>query len=264
MKLTNQSKTIMGTIAGDVIGSVYEWHNVKTTDFPLYTSRSTFTDDTILSVAVADCIVNEKDFAKTIWEYGNQYPGRGFGGRFKKWLASENPSPYDSFGNGSAMRVSPVGFAFKDIETVLEVAKQSAVVSHSHAEGVKGAQAVAAAVFLAHQGQTKADIKTYITTTFAYDINFTLDEIRPNYKFDVTCQGSVPQAIVAFLESSDYENAIRLAISIGGDSDTIAAITGGIAAAFYKEIPSEIYDFATSKLPDNFIKILNQFEEQFI
>ncbi len=261
--MKSNSNTIIGAVIGDVIGSVFEWNNIKTTDFDLFNPKCDFTDDTVLTIAVADCILNKKDFAKTIWEYGRKYRGRGYGGSFRKWLKEDKPKPYGSFGNGSAMRASAVGFAFEDIETVLEVAKQSAEVTHNHPEGIKGAQATATAIFLARQGKSKQDIKDYITQTFDYNLDFTLDEIRPTYKFDVTCQGSVPQAIVAFLESSDFESAIRLAISIGGDSDTIACITGGIASAFYKQIPTEIMDFVVDKLPSEYIEIMNKFDEKY-
>ena len=261
--VTSNSNTIIGAVIGDVIGSVFEWNNIKTTDFNLFNPKCDFTDDTVLTIAVADCILNKKDFAKAIWEYGRKYRGRGYGGSFRNWLQEDNLRPYGSFGNGSAMRASAVGFAFNDIETVMEVAKQSAEVTHNHPEGIKGAQATATAIFLSRQGKSKQEIKDYITQTFNYNLDFTLDEIRPTYKFDVTCQGSVPQAIVAFLESSDFENAIRLAISIGGDSDTIACITGGIASAFYKLIPTEIMDFVVDKLPSEYIEIMNKFDEQY-
>lgn len=264
MKMTNQSMSVLGSVIGDVIGSVYEWNNVKTTDFALFTANSNFTDDTVLTIAVADCILNNKDFSKTIWEYGRKYSGRGYGGNFINWLNSYDRIPYGSFGNGSAMRVSPVGFAFNDIEAVLKAAKQSAEVSHNHPEGIKGAQATAIAIFLARKGKTKEEIREFITSNFNYNLDFTLDEIRPAYKFDVTCQGSVPQAILAFIESSDFENAIRLAISIGGDSDTIACITGGIASAYYKQIPTEILEFVVDKLPNEFIEIINKFDEKYI
>lgn len=259
----SNSNTIIGAVIGDVIGSVFEWNNIKTTDFDLFNPKCDFTDDTVLTIAVADCILNKKDFAKTIWEYGRKYRGRGYGGSFRNWLQEDNLKPYGSFGNGSAMRASAVGFAFNDIETVMEVAKQSAEVTHNHPEGIKGAQATATAIFLARQGKSKQAIKDYITQTFDYNLDFTLNEIRPTYKFDVTCQGSVPQAIVAFLESSDFENAIRLAISIGGDSDTIACITCGIASAFYQQIPTEIMDFVVDKLPGEYIEIMNKFDEKY-
>lgn len=262
-RMKSNSNTIIGAVIGDVIGSVFEWNNIKTTDFDLFNPKCDFTDDTVLTIAVADCILNKKDFAKTIWEYGRKYRGRGYGGSFRKWLKEDKPKPYGSFGNGSAMRASAVGFAFEDIETVLEVAKQSAEVTHNHPEGIKGAQATATSIFLARQGKSKQEIKDYITQTLDYNLDFTLDEIRPTYKFDVTCQGSVPQAIVAFLESSDFESAIRLAISIGGDSDTIACITGGIASAFYKQIPTEIMDFVVDKLPSEYIEIMNKFDDKY-
>lgn len=261
--MTSNSNTIIGAVIGDVIGSVFEWNNIKKTDFNLFDPKCDFTDDTVLTIAVADCILNKKDFAKTIWEYGRKYRGRGYGGSFRNWLQEDDLKSYGSFGNGSAMRASAVGFAYNDIETVMEVAKQSAEVTHNHPEGIKGAQATATSIFLSRQGKSKQEIKDYITQTFDYNLDFTLDEIRPTYKFDVTCQGSVPQAIVAFLESSDFENAIRLAISIGGDSDTIACITGGIASAFYKQIPTEIMDFVVDKLPNEYIEIMNKFDEQY-
>jgi len=216
-------------VIGDVIGSVFEWNNIKTTDFNLFNPKCDFTDDTVLTIAVTDCILDKKDLAKTIGNMVENNRGRGYGGSFRNWLQEDNLKPYGSYGNGSAMRASAVGFAFDDLETVLQFAKQTAEVTHNHPEGIKGAQATATAIFLARQGKSKQEIRNYITSTFNYNLDFTLNEIRPTYNFDVTCQGSVPQAIVAFLESSDFENAIRLAISIGGDSDTIACITGGIA-----------------------------------
>lgn len=255
------SNTLIGAVIGDVIGSVYEWNNIKTTAFDLFHPKCDFTDDTVLTIAVADCLINQKEFGKTIWLYGRTYEGRGYGRSFKKWLQEEHLQPYGSFGNGSAMRASAVGFVYQELETVLEVAKQTAEVTHHHPEGIKGAQATAAAVALARQGASKQEIKAYISQTFGYDLNFTLDAIRPTYTFDVSCQGSVPQAIVAFLESTDFENAIRLAISIGGDSDTIACITGAIAAAYYKQIPKEILDFVWTKLPSEFVDILLKFDE---
>lgn len=257
--LVVNSNTIIGAIIGDVIGSVFEWNNTKSTEFDFFNPKCDFTDDTVLTIAVTDCILNKKDFSTTIWEYGRKYRGRGYGGNFRKWLYGDNLEPYQSYGNGSAMRVSAVGFAFNDIDTVMEVAKQSAEVTHNHREGIKGAQATAVAIFLARQGKTKQEIKEFITSTFSYNLDFSLDEIRATYTFDVTCQGSVPQAIVAFLESFDFESAIRLAISIGGDSDTIACITGGIASAYYKHIPAEIIDFVLGKLPSEYIEIIYKF-----
>jgi len=260
-KKSNTKMTIIGAIIGDVMGSVYEFDNIRTTEFDMFNPKCDFTDDTVLTIAVADCLLNDKDMARTIWEYGRAYPGRGYGGRFYDWLQQDHLKPYGSFGNGSAMRVSAVGFAFDDMDTVLEVARQTAAVTHDHPEGIKGAQATAAAILLARQGKSKQEMKDYLSQKFSYDLDFTLDEIRPTYEFDETCQGTVPPAIVAFLESSDFEHAIRLAISIGGDSDTIACITGGIASAYYKQIPVAMVEFALERLPPEYIKILNEFDE---
>ncbi len=258
--MNKNKSTLLGAIAGDIIGSIYEVRNVRSTDFPLFTDGSDFTDDTVLTVAVADAILNERDFGQTIWKYGRKHRNRGYGGMFIRWLQERNPKPYGSYGNGSAMRVSPVGCACNTMEEVLELAKRSAEVTHNHPEGIKGAQATAAAVFLAKINTTKKDIREYIALRFGYNLDFTLDNIRPHYEFNATCQGSVPEAIVAFLESEDYEDAVRLAISIGGDSDTIACIAGGIAAAYYKHIPDEILDPVLDRLPADFIDIVDRFD----
>ena len=257
-------QTILGAIAGDVIGSVYEFNNTRTTDFPLFKRETTFTDDTVMTIAIADAILHNKDFAQTILDYGKRYPNRGYGTSFFKWLAHDTPPPYNSWGNGSAIRVSAVGFAYNDLDTVLKKAEKTAVVTHNHPEGIKGAQATAAAIFLARTGKNKAEIKAYIEQKFGYDLDFTLDEIRPTFPFDESCQGTVPQSIVAFLESTDYDSAIRLAISLGGDSDTIACITGGIAIAFYKEMSQVIVDkIRREYLPPAFVTIIDEFDLVF-
>ncbi|MBI1669842.1 ADP-ribosylglycohydrolase family protein [Capnocytophaga periodontitidis] len=258
-------QTILGAIAGDVIGSVYEFNNTRTTDFPLFKRETTFTDDTVMTIAIADAILHNKDFAQTILDYGKRYPNRGYGTSFFKWLAHDTPAPpYNSWGNGSAMRVSAVGFAYNDLDKVLKKAEKTAVVTHNHPEGIKGAQATAAAIFLARTGKNKAEIKAYIEQKFGYDLDFTLDEIRPTFPFDENCQGTVPQSIVAFLESTDYDSAIRLAISLGGDSDTIACITGGIAIAFYKEMSQVIVDkIRREYLPPAFVTIIDEFDLVF-
>ena len=258
-------QTILGAIAGDVIGSVYEFNNTRTTDFPLFKRETTFTDDTVMTIAIADAILHNKDFAQTILDYGKRYPNRGYGTSFFKWLAHDTPAPpYNSWGNGSAMRVSAVGFAYNDLDKVLKKAEKTAVVTHNHPEGIKGAQATAAAIFLARTGKNKAEIKAYIEQKFGYDLDFTLDEIRPTFPFDESCQGTVPQSIVAFLESTDYDSAIRLAISLGGDSDTIACITGGIAIAFYKEMSQVIVDkIRREYLPTTFVTIIDEFDLVF-
>ncbi len=259
--MKNKKHTILGAIAGDVIGSVYVYKHNKSIDFKLFNEQSQFTDDTVLTLAIADAIMHKKDYAKTVWDYGNKYSYAGYGGMFHYWLSSDRLEPYNSYGNGSAMRVSAVGFAYDTMENVLKVTEQTASITHNHEEGIKGAQAIASAIFLARKGKSKEEIKDFIEQTFHYDLSFTLDEIRADYEFDATCQGSVPQSIVAFLESTDYENAIRLAISIGGDSDTIACMTGGIAVAYYNDIPNYIVDFVMKRLPQEFIDTINEFEE---
>jgi len=250
---------MIGAIAGDVIGSVHEFSNIKTEDFPLFSPGSTFTDDTVMTIAVADSILTGKGYAAAFKEWGRLYPHAGYGGMFKQWLRSDDSKPYNSFGNGSAMRVSPVGFAFDSLDKVLEEAKKSAEVTHNHPEGIKGAQSVAAAIFLARTGKDKKEIKDYIEATFNYDLSATLAEIRPDYRFDPTCQGSVPQAIIAFLESSDYEDAVRKAISLGGDTDTQACITGGIAQAYYKTINDDILKKVRALMDGRLLDVLDLF-----
>lgn len=250
---------MIGAIIGDIIGSRLEKNNIKSKDFELFTEESKFTDDTVLTIAIADCILHSKDYEEMVKAYGKKYPAAGYGKTFKKWLAGTIEGPYNSWGNGSAMRVSPIGFAFEEEEHVLEEAKKSAEITHNHEEGIKGAQALAMSVFLARKGKSKHEIKTYVEEKFGYDLNRTIDEIRPNYKFDVSCQGSVPESIIAFLESENFEDAIRNAISIGGDSDTIASMTGAISEAYYTDIPKEIMDKMNTYLPDDFKQIINQF-----
>lgn len=196
-------------------------------------------------------------------EYALEYPGAGYGGTFKKWMIGEIDGAYNSWGNGSAMRVSAVGWAFNDLKTVLVEAEKSAVITHNHPEGVKGAQAIAAAVFMARMGKSKDAIKKYITSTFDYDLERKIAEIRPTYDFDVSCQGSVPEAIIAFLEGDDFEGTIRLAISLGGDSDTIAAMAGGIAEAFYGGIPEKIEAETRKLLPENFLRVIHSFYQKY-
>jgi ADP-ribosylglycohydrolase len=250
--LPNKETTMLGAIAGDMIGSIYEFNNIKTKDFPLFSDDSYFTDDTILSAAVAHTILTNSNYTEKFKQYYQRYPHPlgGYGVNFTIWASSDNTEPYNSWGNGSAMRVSPVGFAFNDLDSVLQEAKRSAEVTHNHPEGIKGAQATAAAIFLGRTGNSKDAIKSYIQKTFGYDLERTIDEIRPEYTFHVSCQGSVPEAIIAFLESTDYEDAIRNAVSIGGDSDTIACITGGIAHAFYGKVPEAIAQEALSRLDE--------------
>jgi len=291
----SDKKLIIGAIAGDIIGSVFEWHNVKTVEFDLFCNKSKFTDDSVLTLATMAAILNQKGYSETYQLFGRNYPHRGYGGNFSSWIYSENPKPYNSFGNGSAMRVSPVGWYAKSLDEVMAEAQKSAEVTHNHPEGIKGAQAVAVAVFLARNGKTKEEIRSYIVDTFGksnggnsrikvrndgtirvkkshddtdpqdkeefldYQLQRNLDEIRPYYSFDVTCEGSVPAAILCFLESTDFENAIRLAVSLGGDSDTIACITGGIAEAYYQDIPEYIVKNVLTILPKELVSIIEQF-----
>ncbi len=254
---------MLGAIAGDVIGSVFERNNVKTTEFPLFCEKSKFTDDTVLTIAVADSILNKKTYTTVFIEYAANYPKAGFGKGFKQWLNSPNFEPFSNAGNGTAMRVSPVGFAFDTLDKVMDESKKSAATTITHPEGVKGAQSVASSIFLARQGKSKVEIKEFIEKTFGYNLSRTLDEIRPTYTFDVTCQGSVPIAIISFLESDSYEDAVRKAISVGGDSDTIACIAGGIAQACYKNIPSEIVENIKTRLPNNFWATIEKFNQVY-
>jgi ADP-ribosylglycohydrolase len=254
---------MIGAIAGDIIGSVFEGRNVKSTNFDLFSARSNFTDDTVMTLAVAACILHGRDYAKVLKEYGRKFPHRGYGGRFRDWLYSDSLSPYYSFGNGSAMRVSPIGFAFDSLGRVLSAAEASAAVTHNHPEGIKGAQAIASCIFLAKTGEGKAAIRNYVEKTFGYSLDRSIAEMRPTYRFDETCQGSVPQAIRAFLESENYEDAIRLAISLGGDSDTIACMTGGIAQACYREIPEHIIREVRRILDTDLLSVVDLFKIRY-
>ena len=257
-------KFLCGAIAGDIIGSFYERNATKKTDFYLFTPFSKFTDDTVMTVANADWLVTRDSLLGVMQDYGNRYPHAGYGGMFRSWLREDEPKPYNSFGNGSAMRVSPVGWAFDTLEETLEAAKQSAEITHNHPEGIKGAQATAACIFMARTGKSKQEIKDYIEKRFGYNLNSTCDEIRPTYDFDVTCQGSVPESIIAFLESTDFENAIRLAVSLGGDADTMGAITGGIAEAYYGGVPEHIRKEVLKRLPNEFIEVMQKFYQKFV
>lgn len=231
---------MIGALAGDIVGSIYEWNNIKTKSFPLFSPRCFFTDDSVLTIALADAILHDLDYAKTMKAYYRRYPDADYGGRFRSWATSDRSQPYNSWGNGAAMRISPVGYAYDTLEEVLAHAQKYTEITHNHPEGIKGAQATAASIWLGRMGEPKAKIKRYIEGTFGYDLSLTCDQIRPTYTFDESCQGTVPQAIIAFLESVDFEDALRNAISLGGDSDTLACITGGIAQAFYGGVPADI------------------------
>ena len=258
---------MLGAIAGDVIGSVYEQLPVRSTEFPLFPRRVRFTDDTVLTIATAEAILTGGDYRQAYLDWGRRYPAAGYGPGFKRWLMHDNPPPLGSMGNGSAMRVSPIGFAFDSVGEVLHEARQSAMVSHDHPEGIKGAQAVALAVYLARTGATKDDIRRETAGRFGYDLNRTIAEIRPTYRtgtrFDMTCEGSVPEAILAFLDGDSYEDAVRLAVSLAGDSDTQACIAGAIAGAFYGRVPSDIAAEVRSRLTPEMLAVLDVFESTF-
>lgn len=255
---------MLGAIAGDVIGSVHEGTGTKTKRFPLFGRHARFTDDTVLSVAVAECLLTGERYDDAFHRYYARYRHAGYGGTFHKWASSGDRRPYNSWGNGSAMRVSPVAWAFDSFEDVVREAERSAEVTHDHPEGIRGAQATAAAIFLARTGQTKTAIRAVMEGTFGYDLNRALDEIRPTYAFEVSCQKSVPESIVAFLESEDYEDAVRNAISLGGDADTMACIAGAIAEAFYGGVPASIEWEVQRRLDPELWKVVERFRERYV
>jgi len=254
---------MIGAITGDIIGSIYEWHNIKTTEFELFAPGCRFTDDTVLTVALADAILCGSDYGIKLKEYFHRYPNAGYGSSFVEWAQSPLSLSYNSWGNGAAMRISPAGFAYETLEVTLKKSESFTSITHDHPEGIKGGCATAAAIFLARTGQSKPEIKAFIESNYGYNLDRTLDEIRPTYHFDVSCQGTVPEAIIAFLESKDFEDAIRKAISLGGDSDTLACITGGIAQAFYGGVPDWIMEKAYSILDEPLGEITKQFMVKF-
>lgn len=257
---------LLGTIIGDTVGKRFEWNSTKDKNFePLITDESSFTDDTLLTIATADCILHDPtlNYTKYYQQWGVKYPTVGFGGTFMEWIYLDDPRPYNSWGNGSAMRVAPVGWAYDNLEDVLKNAAISANVTHSHVEGLKGAQATASAIFMARKGCTKEDIRLFVSNTFGYNLQRHSDDIRPDYSFHVSCQKSVPESIISFLDSTSFEDCIRIAVSLGGDSDTMAAIAGSIAEPFYKVIPKELGDICVSRMSQEMIDIYNEFNEKY-
>jgi ADP-ribosylglycohydrolase len=250
---------MIGAIAGDIIGSEYEFGRTKSKDFPLFGPDSRFTDDSVLTVAVAKAILTDGDYRRAVLDFGRRYPDANYGVRFAEWLRSTDPKPYNSWGNGSAMRASPVGLAFGTVDDVLREAVRTAEFTHDHPEGVKGAQAAALTVFLARTARDKDVIRKEISVRFGYDLARTVDEIRPGYQHDESCQRTVPEAIIAFLESTSYEDAVRNAVSLGGDSDTLACITGGIAEAFYGPVKPGIMQKVREILTPELWKITERF-----
>ena len=255
---------MLGSLTGDIVGSIYEWNNIKTTEFPLFQDHCHFTDDSVLTVALAESILTGESYASTMKRYFRRYPRAGYGNNFLKWAQGENSCQYDSWGNGSAMRISPAAWAFDSLPEVLQKAAQYSMPTHGHPEGVKGAQATAAAIYLGRTGASKEEIRGYISATFLYDLTRSCDDIRPDYGFDVSCRGTVPQALIAFLESSDFESALRLAISLGGDSDTLACITGGIAQAYYRGVPQPIAERTLCFLDEPLKRVTLEFEQKFV
>lgn len=257
---------MLGAVAGDIIGSSYEFAGRKDFDFELFPGENRFTDDTVMTLAVAKWLIQyderyhtKEQLVSCIKELGLSYPYAGYGSMFHAWLWREASYAYKSYGNGSAMRVSPIGLYADTLDEALELARMSAEVSHSHPEGIKGAQAVAAAVWMANNGYPKNAIREYIEHKFGYDMSRTIDEIRPTYKWDSSCQGSVPEAIIAFLDGKDFEDVVRLAVSLGGDADTQAAIAGGIASCIYP-IPEHITAECEKRLPPELLEIMRNFE----
>ena len=263
---------MIGAVLGDIVGSIYEFDNIKTKDFELFSKDCLFTDDTVMTVAVAQALMGyehidadnvcefKEKLITVMHEIGIQYPDCGYGGHFLVWILRNKREPYNSFGNGSAMRVSSVGWFAKNLEEAEFIAKATAEVSHNHPDGIKGAVATAGAIYLARTGATMEEIKKYIAGY--YTIDFTLQEIRLSYDYDITCRGTVPQAMQAFFESTDFEDAIRNAISIGGDSDTLAAITGSVAEAFYG-IDEELKETALSYLDETLLDVVERFESKY-
>ena len=262
-----------GAILGDIIGSPFEFdRGDKTKDFKLFSRRSHFTDDSVMTLAVCEALLKvgqdvtvkeiEDAIISSMQSWGRRYPHAGYGGYFRRWLTARHPEPYNSYGNGSAMRVSAAGWLYDSLEKTRVVAKATANVTHNHPEGIKGAEATASAIFMARNGSSKEEIKKYIENEFHYDLNRTLNEIRPGYHMDETCQKTVPEAIIAFLEAKDFEDAIRNAISVGGDSDTLAAITGSVAEAYYG-VPTSIRKRAITFLDERLLEILLKFESRY-
>ena len=260
-------KGIIGTIAGDIIGSTHEFHPIKTKDFNLFNKYSIFTDDTVMTLAIAKWLCEDKDskevLIRCVKDFGNRYPNAGYGGMFKNWLSQESPESYGSWANGSAMRVSPCAWVAESLEESQRLAELSAIITHDHPEGVKGALATSDAIYLARVGASKDEIREHVEVRYEYDLNRTVDEIRPSYSFDVSCAGSVPESIICFLDAKDFEDTIRNAVSLGGDADTQAAIAGSIAAAYW-DVPKNIAYKSIHRLDYFLLNAFIDFEETVI
>ncbi len=253
---------MLGAVIGDIVGSVYETTPIKSKEFAFFHPSATFTDDTICTLAIADCLLSGGAFDRYLRGYVRSYPDRGYGQMFLEWASADNAPAYGSWGNGAAMRVGPVAYAADTLESALALARQTAIVSHDHVEAIKGAQAVAASIYLALSGESAAKIRAYICDQFDYRLDNTVDAIRPGYAFDVSCQGTVPPAIICALDAEDFEDAIRNAVSLGGDSDTLACITGAIAEVLYG-IPNPIRQEGQSRLPSELLEVMHRFEDKY-
>lgn len=260
---------MIGAIIGDIVGSRFEWHNHRSKEFELFTPKCFTTDDSIMTLAIGEALMcSRSDWSdlgaqavRCMQAIGRPYPNCGYGGRFHRWIYSDHPHPYKSYGNGAAMRVSACGFVAGSLDEAKALSRAVTKVTHNHPEGLKGAEATTVAIYMARSGSSMAEIREVIDREY-YPMNFTLDEIRPTYRFNETCQGTVPQALMAFFESTGFEDAIRNAISVGGDSDTLAAITGGIAQAYYG-VPGDLHDQAVSYLDPSLFDILQRFETRY-
>ena len=254
---------MLGAIAGDIIGSAWEATGEKRYDFPLFSRQSRFTDETVMTVAVAHALLDGRDYAEAMREYGMRYPFAGYGLQFSRWLCDERMGPYGSYGNGGAMRVTPVAYATHSIDAVLEEAARAAAPTHNHPEGIRGAQAIALAVFLARSAVDKEDIRREIASRFHYDLSRTVDDIRLRYLRDLTAAGSVPDSIISFLDADSFEAAVRNAVSLGGDTDTMACMAGAIAEAYFGGVPPPIVREVENRLPADFQRVIDRFAERY-
>ncbi len=259
-KILNAKAVLRGAICGDIIGSAYEWHSTKNYNFTLNTKASRFTDDTVCSIAVADALVSNSPLTSTMQKWCRKYPNAGYGGKFRHWIVSDSPEAYGSYGNGSAMRVSAAGAVATSKEECLDLAEKTAIITHNHREGIKGAQSVALAIYMGLRGATKNEIQEELVNRFGYNLTRNYSDIQADYRFHVSCQKSVPEAIIAFMVSNDYESAVRRAVALGGDADTQAAIAGSIAAAYYGEIPKSLLSVCMEKLTEEMKSIINEFD----
>lgn len=254
---------MLGAIVGDIVGSVYEWNNHRSKTFPLFAADSVFTDDSVLTVALAEAILDGVDYAFVMRSYGRRYPSAGYGGMYRRWLLDPSMGPYGSFGNGAAMRISSAGWAFDTLEETLDRTRLTTAVTHDHPEGIKGAQAIAGAIWLSRHRSSREEIRSWVGRTCGYDVSRPCDEIRTGYRSNETCQKTMPEALSAFFESTDFEDAIRNGVSLGGDSDTLTCITGSVAEAFYGGVPAAIAREAMARLDEPLRRTVRRFRDRY-